>query len=494
MLQANPNQVLSNAVAAHRAGRYRDAIVGYEQVLRFSPNSAQVLDMLGVAQNSVGLTEEGRKNILKAIRIAPGTAQFHHDLSLTYKREGNFARSHACLDEALRLAPGQLGFRAGKSELHFMAGEFEAAMAMLEPMLKPATSPGGTPAPLPASVIVMFGTIAPKVKRQAEAIEMLDGLLARTDVPPAQRMKALFTLGAVCDSVDQYDKAFDAYQRGNAIYSGGFDSAYHRNAVSSAIAGWTPEAIARMPKSSVDGSRVVFIVGMPRSGTTLVEQIVSAAPNVHAAGELNDMVRLARTVQAGPMVGLPLLTNVANVTARSVSDTGRAYMEMIRKLRVGDAKVLDKLPLNFLNLGLIQQALPGAKVIHCRREPLDSCLSCYFQLFDGNLGFAYDLAAAGRFYVDYERLMAHWHAVLSLPILDVQYETMVADQEGTSRRIFEFLGLPWTDSALRFHESKRTSLTSSNSQVRQPVYNRSVGRHRHYEKYLGPLRAALSGS
>lgn len=478
-----PNPLLTHALSLHRAGRFAQAVPVYQQLLKSNPGVPQVLDLLGTAQTSMGLIEEGRRNIEKAIKISPQTASFHHDLSIGYRREGKFARSQDCLDKALKLAPRHPVYTAAKAELAFMTGDFDRCMEVLQPVLSTAAS-----AP---PVAIMFGTVAPRVKREREAIEVLGRVLERTDLAPAQRTKALFTLGALHDGLDEFEPAFDAFRRGNELVGAKFDGDHHRNVIDATIKAWSAENLATLPTAQVDASGIVFIVGMPRSGTTLVEQILGASADVFPAGELDHMLRLARQMPGCAPDGFPLITSFAGLTADTLTKVGGAYLDAVRKLAPSAKLIIDKLPLNFLGLGFIQHALPGAKIIHCRRDPMDTCLSCYFQLFNGNLPFAYDLEKAGRFYVEYERLMDHWKAVLTLPILDVQYETMVQDQEGESRRIYEFVGLPWTDAALRFHESTRTALTSSNVQVRQPMYTRSVARWKNYERHLAPLMAGL---
>lgn len=370
MTSLTSNQLLAQATAAHRSGRFKEAVDGYERVLRVSRNNATVFDMLGSAQNSMGLTAEGRRNIEKAIKLSPNTAQFHHDLALTYRRDGNFPQAHACLEKAIKLDSKNANFVAARAELHYMAGELEQAMVVLEPVL------GVTP--VPPAVAVMFGTIAPRVKRQREAAELLEKMLAQPEVPAARRMKAYFVLGGVYDSMNEYDKAFEAYRRGNSLYPMNFDGVQHRDRTSKAIASWTREAIEALPPSRIDGSRMIFVLGMPRSGTTLVEQIVAAAPGIHAAGELNTMLRIARGLDGGEKTGMPILTSPEALNQKNVNDAGIHYMDPIKRMRVGDDRVIDKMPANFLNLGLIQAALPGAKVIHCMRDPADTCLSCYF--------------------------------------------------------------------------------------------------------------------
>ena len=163
-------------------------------------------------------------------------------------------------------------------------------------------------------------------------------------------------------------------------------------------------------------------------------------------------------------------------------------------LKPDAVRITDKLPLNFLHLGLIQIFFPEARIIHCRRDPMDTCLSCFLTYFNRGHEFKHSLAHSGHFYRLYERLMSHWKSVIDLPILDVSYEQVVADPETQSRRMIEFLGLPWDDRCLNFHEVKRPCVTASVLQVRTPIYNTSVQRWRRYERHLGPLKAALWGN
>jgi hypothetical protein len=234
----------------------------------------------------------------------------------------------------------------------------------------------------------------------------------------------------------------------------------------------------------------VFIVGMPRSGTSLVEQILSCHPQVHAAGELREISRLAKDLglnfeDTDPDVSDSMLDG-DRFTAAS-----EGHLQSLRA-RAGDAtRVTDKMPYNMVNLGLISLLFAGARVIHCRRDPLDSCVSCYFVNFERGNFHTFDLRHMGLYYRRYERLMTHWRNVLDLAMLDVSYEAHVEDPEGTCREILAFLDLDWDPACLRFHASKRYVKTASRDQVNKPIYRSSVGRWRNYEKHLGPLKEAL---
>jgi hypothetical protein len=224
---------------------------------------------------------------------------------------------------------------------------------------------------------------------------------------------------------------------------------------------------------------------MPRSGTTLVEQILASHPSVFGAGELSTLRRLAD--KHGGIVDLPKI--LAPELARSM---GEAYLAETALLAGGKARVVDKMPSNFLQAGLIPLILPGARIIHIRRDAVDNCLSCYSKLFAREQLFTYNLAELGQFYRDYEALMAHWRNVLSPNrFIEVDYEAVVDDQEGQSRRLIEFLGLPWDETVLEFHKTKRPVRTASVNQVRQPLFKSSVGRWKPFAKRLKSLTDAL---
>jgi hypothetical protein len=232
----------------------------------------------------------------------------------------------------------------------------------------------------------------------------------------------------------------------------------------------------------------VFIVGMPRSGTTLVEQIAASHPAVFGADELADIGRLAAALSQGDAAN-PIIGWDSNRIAQAAA----AYLEHLKLLGPNASRVTDKMPGNVFQLGLIATLFPRARVIFCQRDPRDTCLSCYFQWFPSSrLLYTYDLADCAHQYLQTQRITAHWLKVLPLQMMEVQYEELVADQENQSRRLIDFLGLPWDPACLQFHKTRRTVTTASVWQVRQPMYNRSAGRWRNYQRHLGPLLEVLN--
>ena len=238
----------------------------------------------------------------------------------------------------------------------------------------------------------------------------------------------------------------------------------------------------------------VFIVGMPRSGTTLIEQVLASHPRVFGAGELDQISHLVNAISAEISGAPPYPDSAADLDALTACRLGESYVSYIGRLSDGSDRVTDKMPGNFMHLGFIALLLPGARIIHSKRSPIDTCLSCYFQHFTQPMPFAGDLTNLGTYYQGYERIMTHWRNVLPLPMLEVDYEEMVGDHETMCRRIVEFSGLEWDEACLQFHKTERTVKTASTWQVRQPLYTTSVARWRHYEAFLGPLKKALGES
>jgi hypothetical protein len=235
----------------------------------------------------------------------------------------------------------------------------------------------------------------------------------------------------------------------------------------------------------------VFVVGMPRSGTTLIEQILASHPKVFGAGEIRDFGRLMATLHAADGSEFPEF--VGRLTTDQIRALGATYIQAIRPLAPSAERIVDKMPSNFHNVGLIYLALPNARIIHARRDPRDIALSAFQSCFIDGHEFTYDLAELGRYIRAYEMLMQHWQRVLPQhAILEVQYEKLVDRLDDEARRIIDFCRLDWDDACLSFHKTQRPVHTASVNQVRQPIYRSSVGRWRHYEPFLQPLLDALT--
>jgi hypothetical protein len=258
----------------------------------------------------------------------------------------------------------------------------------------------------------------------------------------------------------------------------------------SAIAATFPSTLVR--RAAGHGSAIpIFVAGIPRSGTTLVEQILASHPRVHGAGELGAMTAMEKSLAGNYRKPYPYFA--ADFEARDQRAAGLKYLALIGELPAGKQHIVDKMPANALFAGLIHLMLPNARMILCQRNPLDTCFSCYSTLFAGRQNFSYDLGELGRYYRAHDALMAHWRRVLpEKNFLAINYEDLVEDIEGVARRLIAFCGLGWSDNCLRFHESTRPVRTASMLQVRKPLYRSSIGRWRPFQAELKPLFEGLA--
>jgi len=332
---------------------------------------------------------------------------------------------------------------------------------------------------------------------RAQAIELLEKLVVRPDLAGNRDVliPLHFELGRLLDAAGDYDRAFAYIRQGNKLVRSTFNPAGYAGFVDEAIATFNQDFLRRAPRAQHAADHLIFIVGMPRSGTTLIEQILDSHPQVFGCGELQDIGIIANRLPDAQGAEHPYPRGVVFLNEETCTQLAQQYLQRVKALSGGADFVTDKMPENFQFLGLIALLFPGAKVIHSLRDPIDTCLSCYFQNFrfqDSALGFSTDLGHLGSYYKQYQRLMAHWRATLDIAMLEVNYEALVADQETVTRQMLEFCGLPWDEQCMKFYDSGRTAATASYNQVRQPMYRKSVQRWKRYERHLEPLIKALA--
>jgi hypothetical protein len=341
-------------------------------------------------------------------------------------------------------------------------------------------------------LVAVFAESAAAIGRPDEALHAIEPLVGDNGIPPRQRSPLLFCLGAIRDRQGEYDAAFEAFAAANRLYPATFDAESHARRIQERIDAWTPERTAGLPRASNADETPVFIIGMPRSGTTLVEQIIATHPEAFGAGERWAIPSLEREFFDARQRGASEADCLDLISRGALDRAATRELRALKRLAPSAGRITDKMMTNFLHLGLVQLVFPGARVVHCRRDPLDTCLSCFFHRFpEGSEPYAYDLEHLAEYRRTYLEITEHWKSVLDLPWLDVTYKDLVADPDAQIPRLIEFLGLAWDDACLRFHESDREVATLSADQVRRPMYRTSVGRYRHYEKHLGPLKRAL---
>jgi tetratricopeptide (TPR) repeat protein len=333
-------------------------------------------------------------------------------------------------------------------------------------------------------------------KFDAAGIAQLQAQLLRRDIPARDRVHLLFTLGKAFGDLEQYQQSFDAYARANATrrLASNYDPASVSRQLAKFKALYTPEFFRARAGSGADSAEPIFVVGMQRAGSTLLEQILSSHSTIEGAGELAHTRFLARRLEdtLGPGYGTDYPGVLAHIEPREFRALGEEYLAATRTRRpLGRPHFIDKDPFNFWHIGFYQLMLPNARIIDMRRHPLGCCFSNFTSIFLHGLAHTYKLADLGRFYADYVEMMAHYDRVLPGKVYRVFYEDLVDEPEREIRRLFAWLGLPFEAACLDFHSNKRAVNSASSEQVRSPLFRDALDRWRHYEPWLDPLKAAL---
>jgi tetratricopeptide (TPR) repeat protein len=484
----DPDTLLTIAQALSKADRAREAIDTCRRALALAPDSTAAHFQLALLLKQAGDAEGAAASYRAALDRDPAMADARLNLGNILFDQSRMAEALAQFESYSKLRPNSVESEMNKAECHMAVGDFDAVRACLERTL--AIEPGHVKAHAGLAQIKQFET-------GDERIVELEALLARPSLADAERLDAGFALGKILDDLGRYDEAFERYGAANAVWGAPqpFDANRHAGLVSRQIRTFDRTFFdKRTDAGGSPSEQPVFIVGMPRSGTSLVEQVIASHSEAFGAGERPDINRLSYDLPALIGASDPFPECVDRLDGTSTERLGAEYLAALSGLapEAGEARrITDKMPGNFLHLGLIAVLFPRARVVHCRRDPMDTCLSCYFQNFVAEHEYAYDLSDLGAYYREYERLMVHWRETLPLPMFEVAYEDLIADQERVSRELITFCGLEWDDACLRFHETERLVRTASYWQVRQPIYDSSVERWRNYDAHLAPLRRAL---
>jgi len=464
-----------------RLGRLDEAIAAGGAATQLAPADAEAHYNLGLAFADRGDYTAAVREYERAIELNPGHGHAFNNLGAMLERLGHRDAAAEHYRAAIEKDPRNVEAWNNLGTLLGQNGDVDGAKASYEEALRIA----------PDSVLAHYNVSA--LKRYSPddpSVVLVESLAAKAAaLPIADRVRVLFTLGKVRDDLGDYDRAFAAYAEGNRLHATTlrFDESRMVAQTDSLIRCFDAAALAERAGAGHDDATPVFIVGMPRSGTTLTEQILASHPRVHGAGELKDLHR-AILQTARVTDGVPLARALMEMPREAWALLAQRYIASIRGLSASAARITDKMPANFHYLGAIRLAMPNARIIHVVRDPMDSCLSCYTHLFNDTMEFAYDLRALGRYYVRYMKLMEHWRRVLPADfVLDVRYEDLVADVEHQARRMLAFVGLEWDDNCLRFYNNARPVRTASLAQVRRPIYGSSVQGWRRFAAHLAPL-------
>jgi len=480
----NINALADLAAARYRSGRTAEAIKLFRRVLEAEPSHVDALRNLGSALCAQQRFEEAVPILQRLTDVHPGSSRDLQDLARAQQRSGLIEQAIASYKRALDLAPDDVALRIGLGEACETAGNRKLAwLHYLAALRRDPDSPGA----LSKLLRLPDGDPGP------ETVERAARLAEAPRASTAARAMLHAALAYHLDRRGRHDDAFTHLEQGKRLLRGRspYEIGDYSRSVDRLISVFSREHFERVADHGIASGTPLFIVGMPRSGTTMVEQILSSHPLVAGGGELSMILTLAARVGGLAAGGAAYPDGCRGLDAAATRGLAQAYLDRLAQVSTTHRHVTDKLPFNFIHLGFIATLFPQARVIHCVRDPLDTCLSCYFTEFSSQVRFTDDLDTLGRYYLDYRRLMDHWHRVLPGRILDVRYESVVTEPGREIRRLLDFCGLGWHDACLDFHETARAIQTPSRWQVRQPVHARSVGRWRHYERRLRPLAEML---
>jgi len=424
------------------------AVESYQRVLALNPGHGLASNNLGAALEVIGKTEEALEAYTRAVAINPQHAEAQNNQGAIFIERGNLDEARQCFSAAIAAKPDFVDAHHNLSSLK--------SYTLDDPHFK--------------------------------ALEALANHAQK--LPPDARIQLNFAIGKALEDIGEYDRAFAAYDRGNRLK---FSSLTYNEARADAVL----ERIETLfdntlfethPGSGIEDATPVFIVGMPRSGTTLIEQILASHASMYGAGELKDLHEIITNSVPHTPEGRFLEHRRPGLREFDFKAIANAYLQRIRARNTQTLHITDKMPANFFYIGFIYLMFPRARIIHAMRDPMDSCFSCFSRLFNETMDFAYHLQTLGNYYVRYRQLMEHWQTVLPAGhILEVHYEDIVADVESQTRRMLEYIDLPWDDACLEFYKNKRQVKTASVAQVRQPIYSTSVARWQHFSKHLDPL-------
>jgi tetratricopeptide (TPR) repeat protein len=474
-------------------GFHDAAIKQLRHALLVRPDSAENQFNLGNALVKALRPEEAAKAFRAAIAIRPDFADALHNYADLLRETGRYVEAVALLQRAIAVGRGDPELHIALGVALQESGELEGADRAFEAAL--ALDPSAT------SAYYHRGRMG-KVGADDDALPRMEAQARRADtLSPDARAMLGFALAKAYEDTGRYDEAFDKLLEANRLVRNAleFDEARARQRFERLHKEFTAKLLADKAGFGCESRVPIFVVGFPRSGTTLTEQILASHPQIHGSGENSFIENLAsaailkvqKEAATDEKLGFP--ESLSYLPAEPFRRAGELYVERLRQIAPDAPHITDKLPANFMFVGFIHLILPNARIIHVKRDAMDTCISCFAQRFRlDNVGFSYDLGELGRHYRQYLDLMEHWRRIMPAgSMLEVQYENLVDNLEGEARRLLDYCGLAWDERCLAFHRTERAVRTASLAQVRQPIYRSSVQRWRRYEKHLGPLIAGM---
>ncbi|NNF15226.1 MAG: tetratricopeptide repeat protein [Gammaproteobacteria bacterium] len=451
--RAHPDSIeiaFSKGLILQETGRGGEALKVFQDLQGRMPDSAPLLNNLGSILKSSGRNDLACDYFQRAAAIDPTFCEAHINLGLAYHERGEREHAEQSFRTALKHNPA-----SGKAHQ-------------------------------------LLSGLKKHILNDADMKAMQLQLQQKT-CTPLDRAYLNFGLGKAYEDLQNYPAAFDCFAQANACYRSTFeyDSKHDKKVFDNIKALFSSDFIGRIAKGPPGEQTPVFVVGMPRSGTTLVEQILDSHPGVYGAGELNLFPESLASL-CGSRDGVDFTRGFSRLSDTQRQEIAKQYLRRLKALAPAADRIIDKLPMNFFNVGVILTLMPSAKIVHCRRDPVDTCWSIYKNILsEQGHAYAYDQTELGLFYRRYQDLMSHWERLFPHKLIPIDYEQLIRDQEPETRRLIEACGLPWDDHCLEFHQNRRAVQTISAGQVRRPIYSSSINLSHHYLHKLTPLLKAL---
>jgi len=524
-LQSSRIDALSNAAFASLSlGHADNAAQYYTDAINLSPESAQFHNGLGCSLRMARKYTEAIPVLQRAITLQPAYAEPHYNLALIFKAQGlirhaidSFRKAllykpnaeavmlelATCLqqdgncDEALTIYnnilktnPNHRWAQTGKASTYEMQGDYDQAWQTISPLKNSIEKD--------AAVAEVYATCASRLGKQDDAKKAIEkylsspGLNTKTNQDRISSMN--FKLGLINEKSAKYDDAFECYKRANELNFNREEADQAVKFMTHTREFFTADLFKSATLASTTSESIIFIVGMPRSGTSLVEQILTSHTKVHGAGESEALTESVSAFLSKSEVCEYEFDNKKIFQQTQLNTAANNYLKTLFKGIDKNLFVTDKMPHNFLRLGMVALLFPGAKIIHCMRDPMDTCLSIYANSLSAAHPYANDLTSLGEHYKAYSELMNHWRSVLPVSLYDIHYEKLVESPEDEIKRMLDFIHLPWEDGCLNYHHNERQVTTISYDQVRQPLYKSSIGRWQRFTKQLTPLKRAIEGT
>jgi tetratricopeptide (TPR) repeat protein len=501
------------ADACCKLRRWTEAIKAYEQVLALRKDDVATMVKLGNAYSAVQLFAESVLLYERALKIKPDDALVYRHMGASLQRMGRIKKGIECFEEAIRQRPDYVRARVSLARALSQLGKAEEALIPLEQAVDleyedteahiqlASTYRQLGQTELAVKQLEQLLAIKPAcgeayyqlsmIKPGQELIPVVEKRL-RGGCPKVDTMYCRFALGNLFNDNKSYDPAFEHFQAANKLQRDtiSYDADDTRHVVDRLIGVYSEDFFDDKRQFGSASKLPVFILGMPRSGTTLIEQILASHALVHGAGETETFPEINRSIARQLEYAEPAPECMSLMDGPMVEESSARYLQELALHCPTATRITDKFPHNFMEIGLIKALFPDARIIHCQRDPLDNCVSLFFHCFT-SFKASFELTELGRYYLQYQRLMAHWQKLFPDEILTVQYEDLVQDQETVSRQMLEYIGLEWDEKCLDFQNNDRNVSSPSNMQVRQPIYKSSIGRWKLYEEHLRPLIEVL---